>query len=305
MAEKDIAEKQLLAYADVFANILNVGLFEGDEAIRPDELTDVLPRSTYNADGRLREQERDVVKLWKGNELRLALFGLENQSAIDQVMPLRIMGYDGAAYRNQLPLKDGQKAYPVVTVVLYFGWEQRWKKPRRLKECFQIPKRLEPYVSDYQINVIEIAWLPDDVIAKFSNPFRMVAEYFSQMRKQQEYHPSEAYVRHAKEMLDLMALLTEDVRFKEAKDAIGEGASMTMRSILLDQIEARGEARGRAEGEARGRAEGEARGRAEGTIQTWAASARNIMKNMKLTAQQAVEAVSVPMELRAKVLEQL
>ncbi len=220
-------------------------------------------------------------------------------------MPLRIMGYDGAAYRNQLPLKEGQNAYPVVTVVLYFGWEQHWKKPLRLKECFQIPKRLEPYVSDYQINVIEIAWLPDDVIAKFSNPFRMVAEYFSQMRKQQEYHPSEEYVRHAKEMLDLMALLTEDVRFKEAKDAIGEGASMTMRSILLDQIEARGEARGRAEGEARGRAEGEARGRAEGTIQTWAASARNIMKNMKLTAQQAVEAVSVPMELRAKVLEQL
>jgi hypothetical protein len=179
------------------------------------------------------------------------------------------------------------------------------EKPHRLKECFKIPKRLEPFVSDYHINIIEIAWLPDDVIAKFSNPFRMVAEYFSQMRKQQEYHPSEEYVRHAKEMLDLMALLTEDVRFKEAKDAIGEGASMTMRSILLDQIEARGEARGRAEGEARGRAEGEARGRAEGTIQTWAASARNIMKNMKLTAQQAVEAVSVPMELRAKVLEQL
>ena len=163
------------------------------------------------------------------------------------------------------------------------------EKPHRLKECFKIPKRLEPFVSDYHINIIEIAWLPDDVIAKFSNPFRMVAEYFSQMRKQQEYHPSEEYVRHAKEMLDLMALLTEDVRFKEAKDAIGEGASMTMRSILLDQIEARGEARGRA----------------EGTIQTWAASARNIMKNMKLTAQQAVEAVSVPMELRAKVLEQL
>ena len=187
------------------------------------------------------------------------------------------------------------------------------EKPHRLKECFKIPKRLEPFVSDYHINIIEIAWLPDDVIAKFSNPFRMVAEYFSQMRKQQEYHPSEEYVRHAKEMLDLMALLTEDVRFKEAKDAIGEGASMTMRSILLDHIEARGEARGRAEGEARGRAEGEARGRAEGeargraegTIQTWAASARNIMKNMKLTAQQAVEAVSVPMELRAKVLEQL
>jgi hypothetical protein len=42
-------------------------------------------------------------------------------------MPLRIMGYDGAAYRNKLPLKEGQNAYPVITVVLYFGWEKHWK----------------------------------------------------------------------------------------------------------------------------------------------------------------------------------
>ena len=300
MAEKGIAEKQLLSYADVFANILNVGLFDGDGVIHPEELTDVLPQSTYKADGKLREQERDVAKLWRDSELRLALFGLENQSAIDKTMPLRIMGYDGAAYRNELNAKD-VKMYPVVTVVLYFGWEQRWKKPRCLKDCFAIPERLAPYVSDYRINVIEIAWLPDDVIAKFSNPFRMVAEYFSQMRKKQEYHPSEEYVRHAKEMLDLMALLTQDVRFKEAKTHVKEGASMTMRSILLDQIEEKS----RAEGEARGRAEGEAYGEARGTEKTWVASARNIMKNMKLTAQQAVEALSVPTELRAKVLEQL
>ena len=51
----------------------------------------------------------------------------------------------------------------------------------------------------------------------------------------------------------------------------------------------------------RARAEGEARG----TEKTWVASVRNLMKSMKLTAQQAVEAVAVPMELRAKVLEQL
>lgn len=127
MAEKDIAEKQLLSYADVFANILNVGLFDGDEVIHPEELTDVLPQSTYKADGKLREQERDVAKLWKDSELRLALFGLENQSAIDKTMPLRIMGYDGAAYRNELNAKD-VKMYPVVTVVLYFGWEQRCDK---------------------------------------------------------------------------------------------------------------------------------------------------------------------------------
>lgn len=45
--------------------------------------------------------------------------------------------------------------------------------------------------------------------------------------------------------------------------------------------------------------------RAEGETQTWIASAKNLMKNLQLTAQQAVDAVSVPTELRAKVLEQL
>lgn len=52
-------------------------------------------------------------------------------------------------------------------------------------------------------------------------------------------------------------------------------------------------------------AEGKAEGKAEGEALTWVASAKNLMKNLKLTAQQAVDAVSVPMELRAKVLEQL
>ena len=51
----------------------------------------------------------------------------------------------------------------------------------------------------------------------------------------------------------------------------------------------------------RARAEGEARG----TEKTWVASVRNLMKSMKLTAQQAVDALAVPAELRAKVLEQI
>lgn len=48
-----------------------------------------------------------------------------------------------------------------------------------------------------------------------------------------------------------------------------------------------------------------AEGEAKGEAKAWVASAKNLMKNLKLTAQQAVDAVSVPMELRAKVLEQL
>ena len=38
VAEKDIAQKILEAYNDVFADIVNVLLFDGKEVIRPDEL---------------------------------------------------------------------------------------------------------------------------------------------------------------------------------------------------------------------------------------------------------------------------
>lgn len=55
MAEKDITEKTLEAYNDVFADIVNVLAFQGKQMVRPKELTDALPRSFYKADGKIRE----------------------------------------------------------------------------------------------------------------------------------------------------------------------------------------------------------------------------------------------------------
>ena len=65
MGEKDIAEKTLEGYNDVFADIVNGLLFNGRQVVDPDDLEDQLPRSMYKADGKIREMERDVVKRWK------------------------------------------------------------------------------------------------------------------------------------------------------------------------------------------------------------------------------------------------
>lgn len=248
MAEKDTAEKQLLQYADVFANVANVLLFDGEKLIAPEELEDVLPRSTYcGKKGKLREQERDVAKLWKKNKIRIAFLGLENQTDIDARMPVRVLSYDGAAYRNEINKKKSE-LYPVVTLVLYFGYQKHWRKPRRLKDCVHIPEKLKKYVSDYRINVIEVAWLPEETIAKFDPTFRVVAEYFSQMRKKEDYHPSEEVIQHAKAVLDLMAALTQDARFAEIGDELEEGDALNMKSIALDRIEEKGWKKGKAEG---------------------------------------------------------
>ena len=47
MKEKDIAEKILEDYPDVFADIVNGFLFSGNEVVKPEELEDMQLRSAY------------------------------------------------------------------------------------------------------------------------------------------------------------------------------------------------------------------------------------------------------------------
>ena len=160
LGEKDIAEKTLEAYNDVFADIVNVLLFGGEQIIRPEDLVDQTPRALYKADDRIREIERDVAKKWVRNNIRIACIGLENQSKADRYMPLRVMSYDGLDYRAQLrDLKEGEKPSPVVTLVLYFGYKGHWNAPLSLIEALEVPEILKPYVTDVKVNLFEIAWL--------------------------------------------------------------------------------------------------------------------------------------------------
>ena len=256
MAEKDMTEKTLESYNDVFADIVNVLLFNGRQVVKEDELTPETPRSLYKADGKLHEQERDVAKFWNNTNVRIALYGLENQTEIDVDIPLRVISYDGAAYRDQL---NGQKKrYPVVTLVLYFG-ERRWNNPRCLHDCLEIPEDLKPYVSDYKVNVFEIAWLSEEQVKLFQSDFKYVADYFVQVRKNKEYVPSAETINHVRETLQLLAVLTKDNRFEEyANTQAKEGEKVTM-SEVLDRMINEGYNRGISIGEARGISIGEAR----------------------------------------------
>ena len=102
MAEKDITEKVLESYNDVFSDIVNVLLFEGKEVLEPDGLEEQAPRSYYKADGRVHEMERDVVKCWRLGNIRIACVGIENQTGADLDMTLRVIGYDGAELRQDI-----------------------------------------------------------------------------------------------------------------------------------------------------------------------------------------------------------
>ena len=216
MAEKDITEKNLEALNDVFADIVNVLLFKGEQVINEKDLEADTTKSMFKADGKIHEQERDVSKFWKNGEIRISILGIENQTAQDSDMPLRVISYDGASYKQQLlDNKNQKKRYPVATLVLYFGTEEKWSKAKHLYDCFEVPEKLKPFVNDYKINVFNIAFLSSKTIAMFKSDFKIIAEYFRAKRLNQKYKGSKEKLKHANETLKMFSALTGDDSFEK------------------------------------------------------------------------------------------
>ena len=215
MAEKDITEKNLEALNDVFADIVNVLLFKGEQVINEKDLEADTTKSMFKADGKIHEQERDVSKFWKNGEIRISILGIENQTAQDSDMPLRVISYDGASYKQQLLDKNQKKRYPVATLVLYFGTEEKWSKAKHLYDCFEIPEKLKPFVNDYKINVFNIAFLSPKTISMFKSDFKIIAEYFRTKRLNQKYKGSKEKLKHANETLKMFSALTGDNSFEK------------------------------------------------------------------------------------------
>lgn len=284
MAEKDHREKIFEEFNDVFSDLINTLLFHGKQVIKEDDLESAMARSSYKVEGTFEEQERDVKKFWKNRSIRIAVLGSENQTAEDPECIFRNFGYDGSDYRDQvrrrnevrrenarrkrdaapgtvtelLPVPD---FYPVITVTLYFG-EKRWKSSLSLKDHVKIPDGLDEYVSDYKINLFEIAYLTDEQVSMFKSDFRYVAEYFVESRKQREgKQPNFKYsleqIKHVEEFVELMNAVTNSKQFSDLPMILNERGGETMWTYLFDNAREQGEKLGREQGEKLGREQGE------------------------------------------------
>ena len=215
MGQKDITEKLLEDYNDVFADIINGLIFNGEQRILPESLENTQVHSQYKAeDGKVHELERDVAKYWKDKKVELAICGIENQSSVEKNMPFRIIGYDGASYRSQL-LEKRKEILPVMTIVLYFGTNRHWYGKKNIKGLMKIPEELNDYINDYEMKVFEIAWLTEAEINRFHSDFKIVANFFVQKRKNKNYIPDDpTEIRHVDEVLKLLQVMTGDERYQ-------------------------------------------------------------------------------------------
>ena len=155
MGSKDLAEKNLLQYKDVFSDIVNVNLFGGRHYISANELSrepgELITKSSF--DNKLKQLQMDVpMKCNKKYNTRFFVC-LENQSDINNIMPVRDMGYQHAKYMEQVrtiketnrqqqaypspitkEIHDAQKLDPVITLVLNYS-QKEWKSLSSYRMC--------------------------------------------------------------------------------------------------------------------------------------------------------------------------
>ena len=248
MQEKDITQKMLERHNDVFSDIVNVLLFGGKKVVAEESLFDSVTDSVLKIDKRVRIQDRDVAKYWHNSKMNMAFFGLENQTGPDKLMPFRVYGYDGAEYAKQSRRENRNEIkYPVITLVLYLGFDRKWEYPKTLFEILDIDENIKPYVNDFKINLFEIAYLDREKIDLFKSDFRILADYLYQMRKNRDYVADETAIAHVEELLTLMSAMTGDNRFEETINDF-KGKEKVNMCEVLDRVEARGIEKGRQEG---------------------------------------------------------
>lgn len=190
------------------------------------------------------------------------MLGIENETIPENDMPLRVIGYDGTAYRDQIKYEtdpEGKRSktvrcYPVITLVLYFGYKKHWDKAKTLHEALgdTLDDRIKFLVPEYRMNLYEIAYLNDKQLNGFKSDFRFVADYFVQMRQTGHYAGSKEEMKHVREVLHLMAVLTGDNRFVGMYE---DESWKTMKGVpgnmceALDYIEQKGIEQGIVRGE--------------------------------------------------------
>jgi hypothetical protein len=247
MTEKDISEKMLEDYEDVFADIVNVLLLGGKEIILPGNLKEVSINSGYrDNDSILREQERDIIKKWVKGNINLAMIGIENQSKPEKYMTARVIGYDGASYKSQaIDYKEAEKGQkipvaPVLTFVLYYG-KDRWNYPTNLKEEIDVPEIFDEFVNDYKIKVFEISWLSPEQVSMFKSDFKVVANFFVKKRIDPDYIPDDpTEIKHVDAVLKLISVMSGDKRYIE----IPRKEKVKNMCEVADRLENRGIAKG-------------------------------------------------------------
>ncbi len=271
--QKDKKLKIITGCLDVFSDICNVNLFEGENRIRPDALVPMKTDSVYtDRSGKEREHRRDVCMKHVDSGVSIAIFNVENQSDVCNIMPVRVLGYQYSGYLEQIDklkqenerqgkcfvskvLEKNQKLIPIVSLVLYYGTKE-WDGPMSIMEMLDIPEKwrdsLESMIDNHTIRLIDLSRQDEETRKAYKSDFRHIVDYLhyiSQRDKEklQAFSDDESRtVMHPREFLMAMSAITSDRRYAEIAEKMTEEEAKEEKKMcmMLDIREERGEKRG-------------------------------------------------------------
>lgn len=281
-------EAALIDYYDNierFAQLANGWLFDGEKYLKPEDFEDADRRQEHknelSGDVRkgiqLRHRFRDLYKCTKELGTRL-LIGTELQEKVDYSMPLRVIDMDVLAYLRQKKKISGShvpedysrpgeylsqftrsdRLIPVTTLVLYLG-ESPWDGARSLHELLDfgnLPDRIQEYVENYRIHVLDVRHTPDEAFLKFPRDIRFMLLFIKYTKDKEalarlkDLCGQEAIGRDTFEALAAYVNEPALLEWEEDMEENEEGDEVNMcegiRALVAD-----GEERGRNQGEER------------------------------------------------------
>ena len=203
MRQADALTKEYLSNNEIFADVFNYLIYDGQQRILPENLIErdtseiTLPLGKRGELATI-QKFRDILKGYIAKEYKntlYVLFGVENQSHIHYAMPVRNMLYDAINYsaqvnektkkyrkiRKQNPdFKETTKEFlsgwhpedrliPVITVTIYFGNDE-WDAAKSLQEMFSdTDESLKEFLPDYKLHLISCNNISD--FTKFHTEF--------------------------------------------------------------------------------------------------------------------------------------
>ena len=228
LADKDTITKDYMQDKETFADAFNFFIYGGEQVIKPDQLRPLDTTSIalpYGDDDQPvpMQRYRDILKsvtAMEDDNAAYLLLGIENQSQIHYAMPVRNMLYDAIQYVTQVD--DAARSHkmsdkmpetraeflsgfyktdrllPIITLTIYFGADE-WDAPRSLYDMFSVKdEKLMRFVSDYKLNLLAPAEIPDDEFSKFHTELNLALKY----------------VKYSKNKNKLKEMIQEDAAYK-------------------------------------------------------------------------------------------
>ena len=205
MSLQDTVTKQYVSDPKVFADAFNYLIYNGEQVIRPEQLTDLdatqfaIPyREEEEGKPEATQKYRDVLKtlaVKTDERCTYLVLGIENQTNVHYAMPVRNMLYDAMQYEKQVRqlaaahrkkhdaatsdeylsgMNREDKITPVITLVINFG-SKKWDGPIRLHEMFsEQPEHILRLIPDYQVLLIDPMSMADTDLGRLNSSLREV-----------------------------------------------------------------------------------------------------------------------------------